>query len=132
MINSDFESAGDGSLTVVTTKAVNSNNSDITLTAWDIDLAGTLTTGSKTPSIHGAKVAQTLGLGGTAKHMHVSDVELQRMTSTGGFVLGSVSQCGLGPGKGVRFLRIPVTFSQKCLAEHATAALVLAALRHRV
>ena len=40
VINSDYESAGDGTLTLVTSKVLISNNSDIIITAWDVDLSG--------------------------------------------------------------------------------------------
>ena len=82
-IHSDFESAGDGTLTVWAGKILDSNNSDIVITAWDLDLQGYLSTGTQTVTLHGAKVMQTLNLGTTAADMHVDNNELQHVTSTG-------------------------------------------------
>jgi hypothetical protein len=52
VIDADYESEGDGTLTVWTGKTVTSNKSDVTITAWDLDLDGSLTAGTKTVSIH--------------------------------------------------------------------------------
>ena len=46
VINSDYENAGDGTLTLVSTKTLTSNNGAVTITAWDVDLAGSLTAGT--------------------------------------------------------------------------------------
>jgi hypothetical protein len=43
VIDADFESEGDGTLTIVTGKTVTSNKSDVTITAWDLDISGSLT-----------------------------------------------------------------------------------------
>jgi hypothetical protein len=88
VINADYDSAGDGTLTVTTLKVINSNKSDITITAWDIDLDGVLSSGTLTISIHGSKDMQTIGVGGTSQDMHIVDLELQRMLSSGGMRLG--------------------------------------------
>ena len=41
--------------------------------------------------MHGAKVAQTIGLGGTSKDMHIESLELQRMSAATGLRLGDAS-----------------------------------------
>jgi hypothetical protein len=42
VINADSDSNGSsGTLTVATGKGITSNKSDVTITAWDVDLAGT-------------------------------------------------------------------------------------------
>jgi hypothetical protein len=74
---------------VATGKTVTSNKSDVTITAWDMDMDGSITTGTKSYSIHGAKTTQTLGLGLTAKDMHISVAEASRMTTNGGFSMAS-------------------------------------------
>ena len=81
VIDTDFESEGDGTLTVVATKTITSNKSDVTITAWDIDMAGNLNAGTMTISVHGSKVGQTIGLGGTAGSMQIEALELQQMTA---------------------------------------------------
>jgi hypothetical protein len=92
VIDADFESEGDGTLTVWTGKTVTTNNSDMTITAWDMDMGGSMTVGSKTFSIHGSKVGQTIGIIGLnsaqSRNMQISTAELQRMTASGGIALG--------------------------------------------
>merc|ERR1712159_317684 len=55
ILNSDFESGGDGTLTVVEGKTVDSNNLEIIITAWDVELPGGIKTGTHTLHVHGAK-----------------------------------------------------------------------------
>jgi len=91
VIDADYESEGDGTLTVWTGKTITSNKSDVTITAWDFDLDGSLTSGTRTISIHGSKVEQTIGLGAASKDSTVDTAELQRVTALGGIMLGSYS-----------------------------------------
>jgi hypothetical protein len=53
VINSDYESHGDGTLSLQTTKTIISNDSDVTMTVWDLDLDGTLTAGTAAITLHG-------------------------------------------------------------------------------
>ena len=87
----DFESEGDGTVTVWAGKTVTSTKSDVTITAWDVVMDGSLTAGTLSISVHGAKVAQTIGLGGTSKDMHIESLELQRMSAATGLRLGDAS-----------------------------------------
>jgi hypothetical protein len=123
VLMSDYESPGDGSLTVATGKVVTSNDCDLTITAWDIDLDGSMTAGAKTLSIHGAKVAQTIGIGAVSKDMHISSSELQKMSSTGGVTIGA------GNGGDVTVAGVEAAHSQ-----HLSAIVTLAAIRddHKV
>ena len=90
VINADSDSAGStGALTVASTKTVTSNNSDVTITAFDVEMIGSLTAGTLTLSIHGAEAAQTIGLGASPFNMEISALELQRLTAASGFRLGS-------------------------------------------
>ena len=67
----DADSATDGTatggaLTIETGKTLTSDD-NVVITAYDIDLAGGIDSGSSaTIRIHGSKVAQTIGLGGTS------------------------------------------------------------------
>ena len=60
VIDADFESAGDGILRVAAGKTVSTNSSQMTITAWDVDLAGMLDAGSGAIRIHGSKVGLSL------------------------------------------------------------------------
>ena len=80
VIDADFESEGDGTISVANGKTVTSNKSDVTLTAWDLDLDGSLTAGTQTLSIHGSKTAQTIGMADTAANMHIGNDELTKLT----------------------------------------------------
>ena len=96
-IYSDFESAGDGTLTVWTGKSLDSNNSDIVITAWDIDLQGYVITGTSGVTLHGAKIEQTLNLGLTAGDLHLDNTELQHISATG-FSLGNTLSGNINVG----------------------------------
>ena len=63
VLNSDMDASGDGTLTIANERTVNSNHGDIQVTAWDIDMMGSLTAGNKTLTVHGAVLSQTIGLG---------------------------------------------------------------------
>jgi len=91
VLSADYDGGGDGSLTVTATKTVTSNKGDIVMTAWDVDMDGMLTAGTRGLSIHGAVAGQTIGLGNTVENMHVSGVEMQRMTGSNGLRVGGTS-----------------------------------------
>ena len=87
VINVDFESEGDGTLTVVATKTVASNKSDVTITAWDIMLDGSLNAGTLGVSLHGSETGQTIGLN-SKNDMQVSLPEMSRITCEAGLEIG--------------------------------------------
>jgi hypothetical protein len=89
VINADNDSSGDGTLTIVSTKTVVTNNGDTTITAWDIDLPATLNAGTGAMTVHQSKSDGTIGLGSTAKDLYLTDAELDRITATGGLTIGS-------------------------------------------
>jgi hypothetical protein len=89
VFNADFESQGDGTLTVVGTKTITTNNGNLLITAWDVDMAGSVTVGTASLSVHGAKVTQTFGLGSTNQDMHITDAEVGRLSTNGGLAVGS-------------------------------------------
>ena len=89
MINSDFDGDGDGTLTVQTGKTITTSNGIVTITAWDMDMDGSVTAGTDQLVVHGAVATQTFGLGDAGANMHVEDGELGRMTASGGLTMGS-------------------------------------------
>ena len=89
VLDADHESYNDGTLTIVSSKTVNSNDSDVIITAWDIDLDADMITGTGFLSIHGSQSDQTIGLGGTPSSMHINDSELGRITTDSGLRLGT-------------------------------------------
>jgi hypothetical protein len=88
-INADFDSTGVGTLTLQTGKTLTSNNNIVYITAYDVDLDGKITTGTKMTVIQGSQDDQTIGLGAAPSpvNMHVEADELERITATG-FILG--------------------------------------------
>jgi hypothetical protein len=89
VINADYKDEGDGTLTIANGKEVMSNDSLITLTMWDIDLQGTITSENNRVSVHSAKYGQSIGLGGTVKDMQITDAEIGRITAHGGLTVGN-------------------------------------------
>jgi hypothetical protein len=64
VINADNDSSGtDGTLTVQTAMTITSNNQAVTITAWDVDLDGSLTAGSAAIATYSSVSSQTIGLG---------------------------------------------------------------------
>ena len=61
-----------GTLTITTAKTVSSNNNNVVITAWDLDLQGELEVGDGTAVLTGAHNAQTMGIGATAQDMHMA------------------------------------------------------------
>ena len=86
----DFESEGDGTLTVWAGKTVTSTKSDVTITAWDVEMDGSLTAGTLSISVHGAKTSQTIGIGASlSQNMEILDGELGRLTAEAGLTIGT-------------------------------------------
>ena len=77
-------------LHVASTKIVTSTKSAVTITAWDLDLVGSLTAGTLAITIHGAQASQTIGLGSSG-NMDNDDTELGRITAEAGVTLGNDS-----------------------------------------
>ena len=71
-------------LTVMATKTINTNNGGIDITSWDIDLVGSLNSGTQSTLIHSSKSAQSIMLGNFGnKDMTIKPDELQRITASG-------------------------------------------------
>jgi hypothetical protein len=75
-INADVDSNGIGSFTVKAGISVNSEHSMIRITAADIDVLGSLSSGTQGIHMHASGVDRTIGLGATAQDMHLADAEL--------------------------------------------------------
>merc|ERR1711871_762786 len=87
VLDSDHDANGDGTLTVLQGKSVVSNNGVMVITAWDIDLQGTLNAGDAPLSVHAAKQDQSIGLGKLLvdhlTDLHITDEELMKITARG-------------------------------------------------
>jgi hypothetical protein len=83
MINADVDANGVGAFTLKSGITVNSKDSTVTITAADIDVFGSLTTGTQGIILHASGTDRTIGLGSTVKDMHLADSELGHVTSTG-------------------------------------------------
>lgn len=59
----DSRSVGAGVLTVASSKLVYNRDSNIKITAYDLDLAGSLSSGTAAISIHASRMGQNIGLG---------------------------------------------------------------------
>jgi hypothetical protein len=86
---------GDGTLTVVTGKSIESHDNNVVITAWDLDLQGTIDVKSGTLKLHANDPGGKVGLGnavGDALNiipLKVSGDEIQRITALGGLTVGS-------------------------------------------
>jgi hypothetical protein len=62
----------------------------VTITAFDIDMAGSLTAGTMAISIHAADVDQTIGIGASlTQDMEILDAELGRLAAEAGLTIGN-------------------------------------------
>jgi len=86
-LNVDSDADGDGMLTVAQGKVLFTNDGPVTITAWDIDLAGTLNAGAGSLTIHPSKIGESIGIGAVAQDMHISDDELVKMTARGSITI---------------------------------------------
>ena len=87
-IDANLDLSQDGTLTVATGKTVTTNNSSVWITAWDLDLDGSLDAGTARIDIRAAKALETIGLGNSVKDMQIDDLEFSRMTSINGLEIG--------------------------------------------
>merc|ERR1712166_756023 len=100
VMDADSDNSGDGTFSVAATKEIESSNADITITAFDIDLDGSLDAGTGKVTVHasgGASVAlgdADVGLRRTISaadaDMTLTNGELSRITSAH-FTLGGPS-----------------------------------------
>jgi hypothetical protein len=86
VFDADYESAGDGMLTIATAKSLNSNSGSVTVTAADVDFGGSVSANFLT--VHTATPGGTMSLGILNMNLTVSSDELQNVVSSN-FELGS-------------------------------------------
>merc|ERR1719253_2275009 len=78
-------------LTVQVGTTINSENRALSITAWDLDLDGSVDTGTSDIRVYGMVTGQTIGFGQTIKQMHIDSSEVQRISATGLTVGGKVA-----------------------------------------
>ena len=89
VLNADYETFGNGVLTVGANKKISSTNTVITVTAFDLDLQGSLDAGSSNLIITGSLNDEMVGIGDSIGHLNVDNEEMQRMTSQAGLSIGN-------------------------------------------
>lgn len=82
VLNADSDADGDGTLTISDRNRVITSDSDMQITAWDVDNQGYAMVGKGSITIHSSFDSQTIGLGGTAGNMHITTDELRRFGAT--------------------------------------------------
>src|SRR5262249_41067100 len=88
------EDAGTGVFTVASGMTVTTGNNALLISAADVNLAGSLNSGTATTTIEAAD-GESIGLGTGAGDLSLSETELQHITS-GNLVIGSSATTGLG------------------------------------
>jgi hypothetical protein len=88
--NADSNNDGSGVLTVAEGKTISTRNSLLTVYAADAHLLGTLTSGSGSTQFI-PTAGNNIGLGSTAKDVHISDEELGSFVAGGGLTFGDAS-----------------------------------------
>jgi filamentous hemagglutinin family protein len=82
VIDADTDNNGTGTFTVTSTFALNTAGNSLSITADDINIAGTINTGAAATTIL-ISDAGTIGFGNSARNMTISGAELQNITATG-------------------------------------------------
>jgi hypothetical protein len=86
----DYLTDGDGTLTVTASATIDSNDGTVIITAFDVDLSGSLTAGANKLYVQN-RVPQSTSIGSPTKDMQITDAELQRITATTGLHVGTTS-----------------------------------------
>merc|ERR1719345_465591 len=81
-IDADSNDSGSGTFTLKTTKSITTNDGVLYVTAADIQVIGTITSGTVATHIHTTN-QRTIGLGTTTEEMSIEGTELQQLTATG-------------------------------------------------
>ena len=92
VINADSNDSGAGTFTMATSQALTTNNSILRVTAADIDIQGTITTGTAVMYLHGTN-QRTIGIGTTGSDMDLEAAEVASITAPG-YPLASTKQQG--------------------------------------
>jgi hypothetical protein len=88
VINADYAGDQVGIFTVASNKVLDHRVGNITITAWDLDIRGSLSSGGWNTVLHGSGTNHTIGLG-EVNDLQITDSELSRMTMRGGLTIGS-------------------------------------------
>jgi hypothetical protein len=86
---SDIDNDATGTFTITSGYTFNSRNSNILITAADLDFAGSITAGERVITIHNSGVNRTIALSTVASNMQLEPEELGRTTANAGLTLGS-------------------------------------------
>ena len=68
---------------------VTSGNGPVTITAWDLNVPGSINAGTSNITILSRTGTQTIGLGSTTKDMQVDDGEIGKLSAAAGLIVGS-------------------------------------------
>lgn len=82
IINADADGNGTGTLTLASGKAITTSGNDLSITANDIDLLGSINAGSGAVTILRSSMG-TIGLGSASGDMSITDAEFGRITARG-------------------------------------------------
>lgn len=82
VIDADTDNNGTGTFTVTGTFSLNTAGNSLSITADDIDIAGTINTGAAATTLL-ISDGGTIGFGNSARNMTISGAELQNITATG-------------------------------------------------
>ena len=83
LLDADSDKSGDGVLTILQSKFIVSQGGDVSIMAYDLDLSGSIDSGVGVTEVTATFNGQTIGLGLTARQMHISCDEVQRISSSG-------------------------------------------------
>jgi hypothetical protein len=81
-VDADSNDSGSGTFTLKSSKSITTNDGVLYITAADIQVLGTITTGTVAMHIHTTN-QRTLGLGTTTEELSIEGTELQQLTATG-------------------------------------------------
>jgi hypothetical protein len=105
--NADSNGSGSGTFTIVSGSVIDSTNGKLSITAADVNIAGTMTSGTKTTTIHPTK-QRTIGLGLNSLNMNIETTEVQRITATG-LIIGSTGTANTKSNKSIQVKGLDAT-----------------------
>jgi len=83
ILNADSNTDGSGTLSIDSAASLETNSGPLIITAWDLDVLGSVSTGVAGTTIHPSVSAQTISLGSNSlRNMHIEDSELGWFTTS--------------------------------------------------